>query len=69
VAEKKPTDKRGPAIPGGGKRMNRDTRKEARRAAAEAREADRKARSDKEQIARLDALGHAATKERKRLNG
>lgn len=62
-----PEKKRGPAKLGGGKRKNRDQRKEARRAAADLREGARNARTDKEQLQRLTDKGFRAKAERKRL--
>jgi hypothetical protein len=63
-----PEKKRGPSRPGGGKRRNRSGRKELRQVAADYRQGQREALTDAEQLAKLDAAGRVATKERKRLS-
>lgn len=59
--------KRNPPRLGGGKRKNRDSRKELRRERAADRQAQRAARTNEQQVTVLDAHEHRAVKERKRL--
>lgn len=59
--------RRGPSKPGGGKRKNRDARKEARREAAQKRQAEYDALSDREKLARALERGGEGSYEAIRL--
>jgi hypothetical protein len=74
MAEELRTDRRNkrgdnPPVKGGGKRKNRDSRREARMERAVLREVERSKREDWEQLARLEAAGHGQCREAKRLRG
>lgn len=62
-----PRTPRKPAIPGGGKRKNRDTRKQARRDSAALRAEQRAERTDAEQLEKLTDAGHGNCDEARRL--